>query len=149
MVPKRFLDKVFYPDGPSGCWEWMGARNSDGYGNLVFCGRWFKAHRFFYEILVGSIDPGLEIDHLCRNRACVNPDHMEQVTHQENIRRGDQTNKGWERNITHCPQGHAYTADNLVKQGESKKRKCKTCLRERARRHRRAIKLVMAQRRIK
>ena len=132
-VPQRFEDKVFYPDGPLGCWEWMGARNADGYGQLVFCGRWFKAHRFFYEVLVGAVPQGLEIDHLCRNRACVNPDHMETVTHQENIRRGDQINKGWERYKTHCPKGHAYTEDNLVKQGLSNKRKCKTCHREKAR----------------
>lgn len=71
-----------------GCWPWTGAINGDaGYGHLWFERRLVYAHRFSYELAVGPIPPGFEIDHLCRTPACVRPSHLEPVTHAENIRR--------------------------------------------------------------
>jgi len=74
---------------PSGCWVWVAALNHKGYGLMSWQGRTRPAHRVSYELLRGPLVEGLEIDHLCRNRACVNPDHLEQVTSQVNTLRRD------------------------------------------------------------
>lgn len=119
-----------------GCWEWSGHRLPSGYGLVT--SREFKrgskkpiyAHRLSYEAFVGPIPDGLHLDHLCRNRCCVNPAHLEPVTALENVRRG--MGHGSE---THCPAGHEYTADNThVDNGGH--RHCKACdkIRKRARR---------------
>jgi len=70
------------------CWIWQGAKNDRGYGQIRMHGKAIYAHRAMYEIHVGPIAKGLELDHLCREPACVNPAHLEPVTHRENIRRG-------------------------------------------------------------
>ena len=129
----RFWEKVSGLDNPDGCWTWTACKNPDGYGKIGLEGDTIYAHRLAYLLCIGPIPLYLEVDHLCRNPACVNPSHLELVSHAENVRRGDNWSKGWERDVTHCPQGHEYTPDNLVKQGLSNKRKCKTCHRERAR----------------
>lgn len=72
----------------TGCWEWQRGKNERGYGVIRVGGRTKKAHRCYYEKYVGEIPGGMTIDHLCRNRACVNPDHLEPVTQTENVRRG-------------------------------------------------------------
>ena len=73
---------------PSGCWIWTGSLNGKGYGQMHWRGRPCGAHRVSYALLRGALLDGMELDHLCRNRPCVNPDHLEQVTHQINVRRG-------------------------------------------------------------
>ena len=77
--------KVLVDDG---CWHWTGARQSDGYGSFQRSGQTRLAHRAMYELFVGDIPEGLELDHLCRDRGCVRPDHLEPVAHLENVRRG-------------------------------------------------------------
>jgi len=82
----RPLDEFYIPEPMSGCWLWLGAR-SQGYGRYTPLGTQGQAHRVIYEMCRGPIPEGLEVDHLCRNHSCVNPAHLEPVTHQENQRR--------------------------------------------------------------
>jgi hypothetical protein len=108
---ERFWEKVDKLH-PSGCWLWTAATNGDGYGTFHLGGGdpMVGAHRFAYEALRGPIPPEMELDHLCRNRLCVNPDHIELVTTQENIRRG---HGGQHQAMkTHCPRGHPYDLIN-------------------------------------
>jgi HNH endonuclease len=126
---KTLLERLFAKFTVSdGCWEWTAAK-TNGYGRI---GRGRRgdghvyAHRAIYEILVGPIPDGLVIDHLCRNRSCVNPDHMEIVTHKENIRRGFAPSAISVRNSV-CQKGHPLSGSNLYVQPSNGKRKCKTC----------------------
>lgn len=130
-VQSRF--EKFVDRHPDGCWTWMGAKTSKGYGRFHLDGN-KHAHRVAFEIYKGEIPAGLVLDHLCRTPSCVNPDHLEPVTLVENIKRGDHFGKGWKRNITHCPKGHEYSDENtyiarLVKRNVER-RVCKTCNRE-------------------
>lgn len=89
-----------------GCWFYKGRKDDKGYGAVtVYPNMERRAHRVVYEALVGPIPEGLSIDHLCRNRGCVNPEHLEPVTHLENVRRGY-----WGKN--HCKHGHDYDVEN-------------------------------------
>lgn len=84
-LSERFWSKVEKTDS---CWLWRGAAAGGGYGHLLVDGRFVQAHRYAYETLIGPIPEGLELDHLCRVRRCVRPEHLEPVTRGENIRRG-------------------------------------------------------------
>lgn len=118
----RFWVKVQKTDS---CWNWTAAQFGNGYGVIGAKGRSHLAHRVAYQLLKGSIPEGLQVDHLYRNRLCVNPDHMELVTNQENTRRG--TAGDWQRSKTHCPWGHEYTEDNIVWYHGGRHRACKAC----------------------
>jgi hypothetical protein len=110
---------------PSGCWRWLRGLDGMGYGTLVVKRQTIRAHRASYEAFVGPIPDGLDLDHLCRNKACVNPAHLEPVTHSENLRRHYAT-------VTSCPQGHVYDEANTYRD-TSGKRRCRVCLRDRQR----------------
>lgn len=104
-----------------GCWIWQRAL-SDGYGSISVGGQSRGVHRVAYELLVEPVDPSLEVDHLCRVRACCNPDHLEPVTTAENQKRGLKGMK------THCKNNHTLT----YLPGE-KQRRCLTCKNDRER----------------
>lgn len=113
---------------PTGfCWEWTGSK-ANGYGQIWSGGRLVRAHRVAYELLVGQIPDGLFLDHLCRNRACVNPDHLEPVTNGENARRSPLMNRYV--GMTHCKRGHEFTAAN-TRRSTAGTRVCRACERER------------------
>ena len=115
----------------TGCWLWTGTRNAYGYGVTQYGGKTTQAHRLAYELRVGPIPHGMQIDHTCRTRHCVNPDHLEVVTRKENILRGESPAAQQARR-THCPRNHELAGDNLrVHDGH---RECLTCARESARR---------------
>lgn len=112
----------------NGCWTWVGSRNQYGYGQFAFAGRHGKlvlAHRHYFRMAKGPIPDGMNLDHLCRNRDCVNPDHLEVVTVRENLRRGA-TRMAANLSKTHCPHGHPYSGANL-KIDRRGWRKCLTC----------------------
>jgi hypothetical protein len=112
--------------GPDECWPWTAGLNGGGYGNFkIATGLYGYAHRIAYELKVGPIPAGLTLDHLCRNRACANPDHLEPVTVGENAARSPISASGINRRRTHCPQGHPYDEANTYRyQG---KRSCRVC----------------------
>ncbi len=122
-LPQRIIDKIDVGD----CWEWTGAK-ARGYGYTWYEGKVSPAHRVVYELLVGGIPDGLQIDHLCRNPPCVNPDHLEPVTSEENTRRGIRRRKG-----SSCVYGHTLSGDNLYIYPKSKQRGCRACARRRNR----------------
>ena len=120
-LEERFWAKVHKTDG---CWLWTGSQTGNGYGQFKVDGRIVLAHRLAYSLLVSAIPEGLQIDHLCRTRNCVNANHLEVVTHRENIMRGFSPT-ALNTVKTHCPYGHPYDAENTrVCNG---KRKCRTC----------------------
>ena len=114
----------------TGCWEWTRCKNEKGYGLLTFRYKVWRAHRLFYTICVGPVPEDMELDHLCRNRWCCNPDHLEPVTHRENLLRGG-TVTAKHAATTHCPKGHAYTEENTYRRKNKNSRECRVCIRSR------------------
>jgi hypothetical protein len=104
-----------------GCWDWCGFLTKNGYGRIGSR----LAHRVVYELLIGKIPAGLELDHLCRNRRCVNPSHLEPVTHRVNLLRG-KTLANKESFQEHCIYGHPFSENNLQITSDGR-RICRTC----------------------
>lgn len=121
-LPARFWDKIETSDNE--CWMWTSAQWGRGYGCYWLDGRAQAAHRVAYVALVGLIPEGLHIDHLCRTPLCVNPDHMEPVTNEENIMRGEGVGAKASR-MTHCIRGHEYNQENTYYYPG--RRLCKIC----------------------
>ena len=119
--------------GPNGCIEWTGDKGNSGYGRFWIGpenSRKALAHRWSYEYHVGPIPDGLVIDHLCRNKICVNPKHLEPVTASENVRRGVSAEriKAAAEARTHCRRGHEYTEENTGRRASRpRERFCKEC----------------------
>lgn len=132
----RFFAKVNKTDA---CWLWTASLNNRGYGQFGVGRRLVLAHRWSYEWHNGPIPAGLHLDHLCRVRNCVRPDHLEPVTNRENNRRGD--TGAHERAKTHCPQGHPYDETNTYSTpGVENSRACRECMRRRMREYRLRLK---------
>lgn len=143
-MEKRLVERSVR-DG--GCLRWAGAHVSSGYGQIVVDGQVMRVHRIAYETWIGPIPPGLEVDHVrgrgCRFRDCINPQHLEAVSHQENLRRGSSP-VGVNARKTHCIRGHEFTPENtrLERRGVRWGRRCRECTRQ----HRAAYKRRRAER---
>ena len=123
-VKGRFWRNVSLPD-ENDCMLWRGCEVGCGYGEIQHLGERYRAHRFSYTLLVGPIPEGLVVDHLCRNRRCVNPEHLEPVTAAENFRRGVGP-AAINGRKTECPQGHPLSGENVYRDPKGKRR-CRTC----------------------
>ena len=137
MSPRRtpLIDRFFAQvriTSWTGCWLWT-SYLTNGYGDIRIDSKMAAAHRVAYELAVRPIPDGLHIDHLCRNRGCCNPAHLEAVTHYENTRRA------WAL-MTHCRRGHPFDEENThweVNRLGNLARRCRACSRDRARERRR------------
>jgi hypothetical protein len=138
-LPERFWEKVHQT--ADGCWEWTAGNSGNGYGRIWVDGSKRAAHRVAYEAIVGPILPGLQLDHLCRNRGCVRPCHLEPVTPRVNTLRGV-TLGAANAAKTACPQGHPFSEANTHTEPTGKRR-CRTCRRA-ADAQRRAARKVVA-----
>lgn len=117
-------------DAEGDCWEWLGARRPNGYGIFASRGVNHGAHRFAWELLVGKIPEGLVIDHLCKNRGCVNPDHLEPVTYSvNNIRGAGPALSKIRRAVKKCKNGHDFTEGNTYRYqvNGAPRRACRQC----------------------
>ena len=117
----------------NGCWIWNGKPTNAGYGlgTYLVNGKWIRigAHRLSYETFVGKVPKGLVLDHLCRNRMCVNPTHLEAVSQRENVLRSPISLTAQNTRKTHCPQGHKYDLINTYKRKDRlhDNRGCRIC----------------------
>lgn len=124
-LAQRFHAKVWKHD--AGCWEWIGSKQPTGYAQLWNGQRVEQAHRISFRLTCGAIPDGMEIDHLCRNRGCVNPDHLQAVSHRENMRRS-KTIMGQNAAKTECKRGHSFDQANTYITANGA-RQCRACLR--------------------
>lgn len=120
---ERFVSKVEFTDS---CWFWSGSQNSEGYGIYRCNGTSYRAHRVSFVWFVGQMPPPLITDHLCRVHSCVNPDHLEPVTHVENTLRGESFSAK-NKNKTHCSRGHPFTPENTLFNTRETWRRCLIC----------------------
>ena len=132
MTADRIRSRVAVTE--AGCWQWTGKLTDKGYGRINVGGRIYRAHRYAYEVFVGAIPDGLTIDHLCRNRACVNPKHLEPVTQAVNMSRSPITIPTLNAAKTHCPADHPYDDVNTYVDPLGRRR-CRACREESLRRY--------------
>jgi hypothetical protein len=133
LASDRLLSKIRI-QSDTGCWEWQAFRDADGYGTFWLNGESRRAHRASYELFVGPIPDEATLDHLCRNRCCVNPDHLDPVPIGENLMRSPEAPASVNAQKTHCSRGgHPLSGSNLYICPRGK-RECRTCRRETSRR---------------
>lgn len=144
---ERLLKKISFGDG---CWEWLGCIGKNGYGYVRIDSKLRLTHRVVYELYEGDIPVWLELDHLCRNRKCCNPNHLEPVTRKENCVRSPIIGKhgnhvrGKEHYFgmkTHCKRGHEFTPDNIYPRDG--RRECIICAKLRAKLWRKSKSVIM------
>jgi len=143
VVPERAL--IRFHETPTeligDCHRWLGARDKSGYGTIKVCSagktRRFGAHRVAYLLVHGVIPDGLVLDHLCHRRDCVNPEHLEPVTNEENVRRGRPIYQ------LDCKRGHPLSGDNVYRPSRGG-RICKQCSRDASRRYKARLKTAAA-----
>ena len=125
---ERF-DGKWIPEPNTGCWLWTGPVSKDGYGQFKMSHFQWKAHRASWQMYRGEIPPGMQIDHICRVRSCVNPDHLRVVTQRTNVLENSIGLAAQNLSKTHCPRGHPLSGKNLrtVKNAETNSRRCRTC----------------------
>jgi hypothetical protein len=122
----RIVEGISVASGEWDCWLWRGAKSDRGYGTISVEGRTCLTHRVMYEIVIGPILEDLELDHLCRQRACANPFHCEPVTHQENLLRGENF-VAMKARQTHCVNGHLLSDENVYIRPDTGTRQCRKC----------------------
>lgn len=125
---------------PTGCWDWQGNADTKGYALFSYRGKCRRAIRVSFQLFIGPIPDGLQLDHLCRNHACVNPNHVEPVTSRENLMRG-KTRAAENAAKTHCLRGHPLSGDNLYLRKRVSgdvirfERFCRQCMRDAMKRY--------------
>ena len=113
------------------CWLWTGSTSKGGYGKISMKDdTTIMAHRAMYELLVGPIEDGLTLDHLCRNPSCINPEHLEPVTIQENIARAKNQVTTINKNKEYCNSGHRFSIKNTYRKKDRDNRECRQCRKE-------------------
>jgi len=132
QLPQRFTDKIDI-NKQTGCWEWNACIDRGGYARIQYQDKFASAHRVVYTLLCGEITDET-LDHLCKIRHCVNPNHLEQVSNKENVLRGTGPTAVNARK-THCKRGHELSGDNLVL-WKSGGRRCRICVNEGKRKRR-------------
>lgn len=136
-LEQRLWAKIDKAPGNNGCWIWTAGLSTAGYARFFVDGKTRQASRVVFETIVGPIPEGLELDHLCRNVRCVNPAHLEPVTHAENILRGAR------RAATHCKYGHEFSPENTATRlrNGTWQRRCRACGRRWTAEHARRVSL--------
>jgi hypothetical protein len=124
-LAERFWPKV-NRRGDDECWPWGGSIDGHGYGRIMVRYKPLKAHRIAYELVVGKIPAGTELDHLCRNRSCVNPSHLEAVPHRQNVMRGLSPTAA-NAMKTECKHGHPFDLFNTYYEESNGQRHCREC----------------------
>lgn len=145
---RRFWSKVSLLD-ERGCMEWTASKDGSGYGKFWLDGELYQAHRVSWTLMRGPIPPGKVLDHLCRNKTCVAPGHLEVVDQRANVLRGESRAAKFAVR-TRCSQGHALTDENTYTRPPSKRnpngyRECRACKREQARARRAAVSVPPTQ----
>lgn len=119
----RLLSKVSVVE--SGCWEWQGYKKKSGYGEMSINNKLFIVHRLSYSVFKKPIDENLVIDHICRNRSCINPEHLREVTQKENVLENSLSIQSVNSKKTHCKNGHEFSVENMIYNPTG--RECKIC----------------------
>lgn len=138
FIQGRFWTNIEH--NSQGCWLWRGAKNNLGYGCTWYMGQAYVAHRLAWKLWGNVLQSGLELDHLCKNRNCINPNHLEAVTHRENILRGVSP-AATHAKKTKCPKGHNFDRTITRKTGKTQ-RVCSICIKEYAKWYRKKTKFV-------